>query len=162
MKIGSSDRLTLPVFLLSVFVLFPALVGELNTRLGWPRWENPWAQAVGVLLMASSAAMYFYCRRLFSRIGQGTTSPFAPPEHLVAAGPYRYSRNPIYIAYLSYFLGVFLCFGRPTILLYLFAAAAFILGLVVWWEEPDLRKRLGRSYEGYCSRVPRLFGWPHE
>ena len=163
MKLGSSKKLLAvvgwsPVFLLSVFVAFPALVAELNNWLEWPRWENAWARAIGVLLMGCSTAMYFYCKRLFSRIGHGTTSPFAPPENLVAAGPYRYTRNPIYIAYLFYFLGVFLCFGHSALLLYLSAVAAFILGFVAWWEEPDLRKRLGPGYEAYCTRVPRWFG----
>lgn len=162
MNLSRSKKLALavcsPVFLLSVFVGFPTLVVELNRWLEWPRWENAWARATGVLLMGSSAAMYCYCKWLFARIGHGTTAPFAPPENLVAAGPYRYSRNPIYIAYLSYFVGVFLYFGHAALLVYLSAVAAFVLGFVVWWEEPDLRRRLGQAYEVYCARVPRWFG----
>ncbi len=147
-------------FVLSVFIGFPALSMQINDWLDWPHWAFLPARAVGIVLMGGGIATYIYCRRLFWRIGHGTTSPFAPPENLVGVGLYKYSRNPIYVAYVAYFLGLFLFFGHIALLAYLTASGLFIFVFAHRWEEPGLRARFGDDYVRYCSKVPRWFGAP--
>ncbi len=91
----------------------------------------------------------------FVREGRGTPAPVAPTRHLVVGGCFRYVRNPGYVAVLSFLLGQALFFGSVPILLYgLGVALAFHL-VVVWFEEPTLRRQFGVEYDAYCRRVPR-------
>ena len=81
---------------------------------------------------------------------------------LVTDGPFRYVRNPIYLAGITLLLGVGLLYSTwrvldlvlPLLLLLYFHVA------VVWAEEPALRRRFGSKYEEYCKRVPRWFPVP--
>lgn len=81
---------------------------------------------------------------------------------LVTGGPFRYVRNPIYLAGITLLLGVGLLYfpwgavdwGLPLLLLFYFHVA------VVWVEEPELRRRFSSQYEEYCERVPRWFPVP--
>ena len=80
----------------------------------------------------------------------------------VTDGPFRYVRNPIYLAGITLLLGVGLLYspcramdvGLPLLLLLYFHVA------VVRVEEPELRRRFGSGYEDYCEWVPRWFPVP--
>jgi len=91
--------------------------------------------------------------------GRGTPAPIDPPKELVAVGFYRYIRNPMYTAVASINIGYFLWFGYWSLLIY--ACAAFIImhTFVVLYEEPNLKKKFGTSYEDYLQQVPRWI--PH-
>ena len=75
----------------------------------------------------------------------------------VTDGPFRYVRNPIYLAGITLLLGVSLLYAPwrvvdlalPVVLLGYFHVA------VVRIEEPELRRRFGSKYEAYSERVPR-------
>ena len=77
----------------------------------------------------------------------------------VTDGPFRYVRNPIYLAGITLLLGVGLLYspwravdvGLPLFLFLYFHVA------VVRVEEPELRRRFGSKYQDYCDRVPRWF-----
>ncbi len=81
--------------------------------------------------------------------------PIDPPIQLVASGVYRFSRNPIYVAYVAVLFGLFLFFGSLTLLAYAVLCAAVIQLLIVAWEEPVLRRRFGEEYERYTRQVRR-------
>jgi protein-S-isoprenylcysteine O-methyltransferase Ste14 len=75
----------------------------------------------------------------------------------VMDGPFRYVRNPIYLAGITLLLGVGLLYStwRPSDLaLPLFLLLYFHVA-VVKVEEPALRQRFGVKYDEYCARVPR-------
>jgi protein-S-isoprenylcysteine O-methyltransferase Ste14 len=74
---------------------------------------------------------------------------------MIEEGPYRLSRNPLYVGLLALYLGVALL--APTFWgLVLFPAAVL---LVLWGairpEERFLHKRFGASYDDYTRRVRR-------
>jgi protein-S-isoprenylcysteine O-methyltransferase Ste14 len=81
---------------------------------------------------------------------------------LVIHGPFRYVRNPIYLAGITLLLGVGLLYPTweakdlvlPLLLLVYFHVA------VVRVEEPALRRHFSRAYGEYCQRVPRWFPAP--
>jgi protein-S-isoprenylcysteine O-methyltransferase Ste14 len=143
------------VFLGTVFVLAPAGAIELNEAFDWPRWQIPGGRGVGAALIVAGIATVLYCSGLFSRIGRGTPVPIEPPEHLVIAGLYRFSRNPMYVAHVVFLLGLFLYRGEAALLLY---AAIYVCGAWAWvvrFEEPGLRRRFGDEYVRYTEQVPR-------
>jgi len=114
----------------------------------------------GVLAAAAGAALYFVCLAGFIRHGRGTPAPIDPPRRLVVGGPYRRTRNPMYLAVLSMVVGEALLFGSPRLALYaVLLASAFHL-FVVLYEEPTLSRLFGAEYDAYRRSVPRwLVRW---
>jgi protein-S-isoprenylcysteine O-methyltransferase Ste14 len=110
---------------------------------------------VGGLLIAGGALLYFACLWDFTFAGRGTPAVWDPPVVFVCKGPYRFVRNPMYLAIVGILLGETLFF-RSMILAWM--ALGFAVGFhlfVVFYEEPALRQRFGASYEHYCSHVSR-------
>jgi len=62
-------------------------------------------QPLGLVPLAGGIAGLLACVRAFHVSGKGTLAPWAPPVHLVVAGPYRYTRNPMYISVALILLG---------------------------------------------------------
>ncbi len=76
---------------------------------------------------------------------------------LVTTGPYRYSRNPQYVAYIAIVVGyAVLCNSDLCLAAAALAALSFLLGPFA--EESWLRERLGDQFEAYASQVPRFLG----
>ena len=143
------------VFLGTVLVLAPAGAIQLNEACGWPRWQIPAGSIVGIGMILAGIAVVLHSSGLFSRVGRGTPVPIEPPQHLVITGLYRYSRNPMYVAYVAILLGLFLDRGELSLVLYAVIWAAVEANWVVWREEPELRQRFGEEYVRYTQQVPR-------
>jgi protein-S-isoprenylcysteine O-methyltransferase Ste14 len=83
--------------------------------------------------------------------------PYASTTSLVTAGPYRYSRNPMYLGLAGVSLGVALRAPSPLALALLPPALAVLERGVVDREERYLEARFGDEYRTYRERVPRWF-----
>jgi len=106
-------------------------------------------------LFAAGAGFYLACVWLFGANGRGTPAPIDPPKKLVMRGPYRWVRNPMYLAVLLFVLGEVVFFRHLTLALYLvFLASAFQL-FVIAVEEASLRRRFGAIYSDYCNVTNR-------
>lgn len=146
----------------SIFLLFwgwlalqtRALDPTLGGRLGG------WARTAGVALLTLGAALALACAGLFVARGRGTPAPFDPPRAFVAAGPYRWVRNPMYVGGLTALLGFGLWHRSPSMALFtgLVWGAAHLF--VVRVEEPGLARRFGEGYEAYRRRVNRWLPRP--
>jgi protein-S-isoprenylcysteine O-methyltransferase Ste14 len=139
-------------FIGTFFVLIPrwilAASGHPAALMGFPL-------IAGSLVIVAGFALALWCWGLFGAIGRGTPAPFDPPRHLVVRGPYRYVRNPMYLAGLLMILGPALVFGSIPLLEYA-ALYWFIVHLfVVIYEEPTLKRTFGASYSAYRSKVRR-------
>ena len=147
------------------FVLGPGIVAGLIpwALTGWrvrhARWHGKPLRGLGVILLAGGLLVLAQAFARFVGEGRGTPAPIAPPDRLVVGGAYRYVRNPIYLALVALIVGQALLLGQPGLLLY---AAIVWLGSAVfvrWYEEPQLRRRFGASYDAYRQAVPAW--WPH-
>lgn len=78
-------------------------------------------------------------------------------DRLVAEGPYRYVRNPLYLGSLLMTLGMALLASR-TGALFLVIAMPIFQHRLIGREEDALLKTQGESYRAYLAAVPRL--WP--
>jgi protein-S-isoprenylcysteine O-methyltransferase Ste14 len=76
-------------------------------------------------------------------------------RRFVAVGPYRWVRNPIYIATVLVLVGEAWLFLSLPLLVYAVLAAIGCHLFVVLYEEPTLRKRFGVEYELYRRNVRR-------
>lgn len=138
-----------------------------GTVVGWlPYWltgwqmQPPWAGVeatrwLGGLLLAGGALVFVDFVSRFVWEGHGTPAPVAPTRHLVQNGPFRFCRNPGYVAVIAMLAGQALLFGSGRLLLYASAVAVAFHLFVVFYEEPTLRRTFGQEFEAYCRRVPR-------
>lgn len=78
-------------------------------------------------------------------------------EKVVASGPYRHVRNPLYLGNILMACGMGLLASRVGFLLIVVGNFVFCLRLI-GLEESNLLKQQGESYINFCRRVPRL--WP--
>jgi protein-S-isoprenylcysteine O-methyltransferase Ste14 len=79
---------------------------------------------------------------------------------LIAAGPYRWSRNPLYLAAALMLCGLGLVAGAGWLAVALFPAALLAYTPVVIAEEHSLADLLGDDYRRYRDCVPRWLGLP--
>jgi protein-S-isoprenylcysteine O-methyltransferase Ste14 len=137
------------------FFALPGVFVALNERLGWPRWQYVALDALGAVLIVSGIGVCHYCASLFRSLGQGTPVPIEPPKNLIDSGLFRFSRNPMYVAYVAIGVGIFLVWGHAALLLYPLALLVLAQIYLVKLEEPRLAERFGAEYQEYCQRVPR-------
>jgi protein-S-isoprenylcysteine O-methyltransferase Ste14 len=88
-------------------------------------------------------------------VGGGTPGPWDAPSRVVAAGPYRWVRNPICLAALLVVVGEAWLFLSLRLLAYAVAMAVLFHLLVTGYEEPTLHRRFGSTYPEYQRMVPR-------
>lgn len=104
--------------------------------------------------LAMGIALVAWPLRLFDRAGT-THKPGERPRALVSSGPYRWTRNPMYLGIALLMLGIGLPFGTWP---FLVAPAGFLLTVdraFVPGEERALETALGDEYRSYRSRVRR-------
>ena len=135
----------------TVTVVIPFLL--IGRRISFNDWRP--LQFAGLLPMALGVAILFICIRDFTVLGRGTLAPIDPPTRLVVQGLYRYVRNPMYVGGLILLLGEALLFRSTAILVWAAVWFTFINGMVVFYEEPVLRRKFGESYEQYRTTVRR-------
>ena len=124
----------------------------------WPAELDPplVLRVVGYLHNTAGGALMVWCFAIFMR-KRTTIYPSRPVSALVIAGPYKYSRNPMYVALAIIHLGVTMTSGV------LWYAGTFALStwltqrFVIAAEERYLQKRFAESYRSYCAEVPRWF-----
>lgn len=117
-----------------------------------------WSPLLGWAVMALGGATALWCVLLFIVAGGGTPAPFDPPRAFVAAGPYRWVRNPMYLGAFGLLLGFALWGQSPAMLGVVPVAGGLAHLFVVLVEEPGLERRFGVDYVAYCRRVHRW--WP--
>jgi protein-S-isoprenylcysteine O-methyltransferase Ste14 len=153
---------------LAFLVLTPGVVAGLIPGL-ITGWRIPWTggSASSVVIVAAIAVLSGVLVLLdaFARFARadGTPAPPAPTARLVVVGPYRYVRNPMYLAVLTIILGQGLLFRSVGALVYagivLLAVALFVRG----YEEPTLELEYGDEYREYRRNVrgwiPRVPPW---
>jgi len=141
---------------LLAFLALPGLVAFLVPFLiAWPRVREGSFNALALILLIPGIALLLWCVRDFLVIGKGTLAPWDPPRSLVSSGPYRFSRNPMYVGVSLILLGWAMAFRSSGLLLYaLIVMLAFHLR-VVFGEEPWLGRTHERKWNEYRARVPR-------
>jgi protein-S-isoprenylcysteine O-methyltransferase Ste14 len=147
------------------FWLLPSWLGLSADSARAAGWR--WIAAVPSVL---GFAIAIRCVWDFGWTGRGTPVPIAPPKRLVVVGFYRYVRNPMYVGFITGWVGLWFVFGwtntgRANTVAIIVACGA-VLGVELFvrlYEEPHLRSIFGADYEEYCRNVrrwvPRLRAW---
>lgn len=109
----------------------------------------------GGIVLGAGSVVLLWCVRDFLVRGGGTLAPWDPPVALVREGPYRFSRNPMYVAVLTMIAGWAIVFRSSALAIYGIALAVAFHLRVIWGEEPYLAATHGEAWTQYRSRVPR-------
>lgn len=125
-------------------------------------WGAPQAESwrwIGLLPLVIGSMVMLTCVFRFGTTGEGTPFPGDPPRKFVAGGPYRYSRNPMYLGMATALVGEAVMFADwsqwQRMAVYALVLVTITECFVVFYEEPALRGKFGKAYEEYCARVPR-------
>ena len=112
--------------------------------------------AVGLVMYVAGFVLAFWSRSVMSK------SWGVPGEHnkeiqskLVTSGPFSFSRNPIYVAFILLYFGFAAAIQSWLIILRIPLAIYFYKSAVR--EEKNLEKIFGKEYVAYKARVPRFF-----
>jgi protein-S-isoprenylcysteine O-methyltransferase Ste14 len=84
-----------------------------------------------------------------------TILPQRQPTHLLCVGPFRFSRNPLYLAMLLLATAPWLAWGQLGLLLAPLGFFSFLNWVIVPFEEAKLRGIFGDAYAVYARRVGR-------
>ena len=113
----------------------------------------PWTH-VGLGLFGIGFLLILYCGGLFRRHGT-SVKPGDISEALIIHGPYRWSRNPIYMAMVVALVGSAVWFGNATAFLPLIGFFWIISSQFIAMEEQMLIDRFGDEYRDYRDKVRR-------
>jgi protein-S-isoprenylcysteine O-methyltransferase Ste14 len=110
--------------------------------------------AIGVLLIVAGLVPIVAARLHFIRTGQ-SVMPWKPTPELIFAGPYRFTRNPMYVGLTVVQIGIGIAFDNLWISLLAAVTLAVIHVIAVRPEEAYLSAKFGEPYRNYLTRVRR-------
>ena len=114
------------------------------SRPGWPLFT------AGIILVVAGVMLHGWAAGYLARAG------YAEREKILTIrGPYRYNRNPYYLAQMTMDLGLFFLAGRPLFYLFYFPIIFFVYRRWVLNEESFLESEFGEPYRTFKGEVPR-------
>lgn len=109
---------------------------------------------VGVALLVLGLSLMISARVVLVKRGTNI-NPARPTTALVADGPYRFTRNPMYVGAAAFYAGVALLFASLWALIFLVPVLVIIRYLVIAKEEQYLLDKFGDEYRRFTGLVRR-------
>ena len=140
----------------------PAGLSELTPHYGWVQ-DRPsvWNLPSLVLVVGGFAFLAWCLYHHFVRWPWMVEFKGFTPPYLLTAGPYQWSRNPMYVAGIVIWFGWALFYGSLAVLLGMAVFWSAIALLSVPYEERALEAQFGEEYLSYKRAVPRWLGRAH-
>lgn len=120
----------------------------------WVQVSLPYQDVAGWGIIGLGAALMVYAIAAFWRF-KTSVIPRQTPSALIDQGPYRISRNPIYLADLMILAGIVVLLGAVSALITVPLFWAAIQHRFILPEEAVLKETFGAEYETYCASVRR-------
>ena len=114
-------------------------------------------RGLGIALVALGEVLRLLAVRHIGAVSRTRTDRLGP---LVASGPFRWVRNPLYIGNIALWIGLSLTAGFPWLAVPVALLLALEYHAIVRWEEQLLAARLGEPYRRYVETVPRWMPRP--
>lgn len=138
-----------------LIVLVGFLLGVgLQRWLGSPGWTFPGRRALGFGL-ATIGLGWAVAGMLTFRRHRTAINPMHPASTVVTGGPYRFTRNPMYLGLSIIYLGLALAFGQLWALVTFPLTIGFLQSHAIQREERYLAAKFGETYREYRQRVRR-------
>lgn len=110
--------------------------------------------ALGLALIGIGLGLVLYCASKFRR-AQTALPPWKTTSSIVTSGPYQYSRNPIYLSFVIFGLGMAALLNTFWVVLMQIPLIAIITIIVIQKEERYLEQKFGEDYQIYKTKVRR-------
>jgi protein-S-isoprenylcysteine O-methyltransferase Ste14 len=156
--ISRATRTTTFVHFGLAFTLGVPIVRAVTTHQDWSGWVLPVPSVIGLALVIITGAAFLLTVANLALKGLGAPFFIALSRKLAADWLYAWTRNPMVLAALAFFLSLGIWFQSALFVLWvliLFAPA--LLFFLKVFEERELEIRFGASYLEYKSRTPMLF-----
>lgn len=146
------------VIVLVIHILLPWVIAMIGPRIGWLKFSPSSWNYFGLAAVAIGLSLYIWClMNHFRTYRKSVRLGFMPP-HLVVSGPYKISRNPMYVSGLIGWLGWTVYFGSPAVLIAFLLLWALFAFRVIPHEEKQLKELFGEEYLEYKNTVRRWIG----
>lgn len=158
MSDGKTDRASIRV----PPPVFPLLTVVVGLVLDWI-WPLDWSSLVaasvrywvgGLIIAGAFLGLGIWAVVVFRRSGE-SENPWKPTFRLVGRGPYRFTRNPMYLQMVLICIGLGVVLANIWILLGTPACMAALQRFAILPEEQYLERKFGDSYLDYKDRVRR-------
>lgn len=143
-----------PPIILIGFLLIGFALGQL-IPLGWlPGFAGELLVGLGILMAALAILIDVAAMRTMAT-ARTTIMPHRGSDHLVTSGPFRFSRNPIYLANVMLLAGIGLFTENAWLVLLAPASGFATRKLAIEREEAHLEGKFAKTYRDYKKRVNR-------
>ena len=140
-----------PVWTLIYLIIF----GVLSWIYSWRALFDLRVVWLGVVLVAAGFTTSFWSASLFRREGTELNPTSETNKSLVVRGPFRFTRNPMYLGLVIFTLGIAFWSGS----LPMFAVPLLVFATVNWahipFEEAKMHRQFGAAFDNYRRRVRR-------
>lgn len=136
-------------------LIYVLLALATSWQLGWPKMPGLPLPLTGIALMTVPWILPVWAVILFRR-EDTEINPTSPTNRkLIADGPYRYTRNPMYLGLLLVTLGIAAWIGAWPMFLAPIAVFVTANWVHIPFEEAKMRRQFGSTYDEYVGRVRR-------
>jgi len=131
------------------------VAAALSALAGWRRFPGLPFVPLAVVLVIAGVALPVWAAALFRRTGATFIPHATEHKRLVIDGPYRFTRNPMYLGLTLVTLGIAVWNGAwPMLLAPIAVVGAFAL-VNIPYEETAMRREFGADFDDYARRVRR-------
>ena len=123
--------------------------------MGWPRVKGLPLVWLGVVLVVLGIGLSVTAAMLFRREGTEINPTSPTNRKLVTSGPFRLTRNPMYLGLVLVTLGIALWVGAWPMFLAPIAIFATTNWVHIPFEEEKMRRQFGASFDAYASKTRR-------
>jgi protein-S-isoprenylcysteine O-methyltransferase Ste14 len=146
------------VTVLVIQILLPWAVSKFGPRFGWSQRTPVLWNSSGLIAVILGLALYAWCLAFHFRSYHTSVRVGFSPPHLVIAGPYKISRNPMYVSGLFVWLGWTIFYGSPAVFITFVILFLIFAFRVIPQEEHQLEMLFGDDYLEYKRSVRRWIG----
>ena len=136
-------------------LIYVAVSAALSWLLAWPKVPGLPFAPLGIALVVIALVPPVWAFILFRREGTEIDPTSPTNRKLVITGPYRLTRNPMYLGLVLFTLGIAIWVGAWPMFLAPIAVFATTNWAHIPFEEAKMRRQFGAAYAGYVAQVRR-------
>jgi len=147
---GANVKFPPPLIFVGWMIMGAVLQKFFPQNLGIPFNHMYWG--LGMVIIGIFLIMYF--QRSFKK-AETNIKPWEPTRNIITTGVYAYSRNPIYLAFIFFPIGLGIFFDNLWVLLSFIPALFTVYHIAIKKEEAYLEEMFGEEYLNYKKKVRR-------
>jgi protein-S-isoprenylcysteine O-methyltransferase Ste14 len=136
-------------------LIYVVIAVAISWLLDWPRMPGFPLQLLGIALTIIPWILPVWAIALFFREGTEVSPTSEANRKLVTGGPYRFTRNPMYLGLVLVTLGVAIWIGAWPMFLAPIAVFCTANWIHIPFEEAKMRRQFGTAYDDYVRQVRR-------